>query len=83
MRDHGVLSSGSPSGPAAARFNGLIMLNETAAFLMRALQTETDRKTLLGLLRAEYEAPDELLEKDLDDFLARMRETGLLEEAAP
>ena len=69
-----------PTGPAAARFNGLMMLNETGAFLVRQLQTDRDRGELLALLRAEYEAPDELLEKDLDAFLAQMLEARLLEE---
>ena len=69
-----------PSGPAAARFNGLIMLNETGAFLLRALETETDRESLLRQLSDSYDAPEELLRKDLEDFLARMRELGLLEE---
>ena len=69
-----------PSGPAAARFNGLIMLNETGAFLLRALENETDRESLLRQLSDTYDAPEELLRKDLEDFLARMRELGLLEE---
>ena len=55
-----------PSGAAAARVNGLLMLNETGAFLLRALETETDREELLNRLREEYEAPEELLQADLD-----------------
>lgn len=69
-----------PSGPAAARLNGLMMLNETGAFLLRALQTDSDRESLLRQLQAEYDAGEELLQKDLDDFLSQMRELRLLEE---
>lgn len=69
-----------PTGPAAARFNGLLMLNETGAFLVRHLQEDRTRRELLALLRAEYEAPDALLERDLDAFLAQFREAGLLED---
>lgn len=72
-----------PSGPAASRFNGLMMLNETSAFLVRCLQEGADRETLLRRLGEEYDAPEELLRADLEDFLARMREAGLLEEEAP
>ena len=71
-----------PSGPAASRFNGLMMLNETGAFLFRCLQEEADRETLLRRLTEEYEAPEALLQTDLEDFLSRMREAGLLEEGA-
>ena len=72
-----------PSGAAASRFNGLMMLNETGAFLFRAMQEETDRETLLRRLTEEYDAPEELLREDLEAFLTQMREAGLLEEAAP
>ena len=70
-----------PSGPAAARFNGLMTLNETGAFLFRALQQDTDRETLLRQLSEEYEAPEALLRADLDKFLSQMREVGVLEES--
>ena len=72
-----------PSGAAAARFNGLLMLNETGAFLVRALDREIGWDELLARLREEYDAPDELLAADLDRFLAQMREQGLLEEDGP
>lgn len=70
-----------PSGAAASRFNGLMMLNETGAFLFRSMQEDTDRETLLRRLEEEYEASKALLRADLEDFLSRMREAGLLEEA--
>ncbi len=69
-----------PSGPAAARLNGLMMLNETGAFLLRALQKDSDRESLLLQLQEEYDAPEELLREDLDGFLSQMRELGLLME---
>lgn len=71
-----------PSGAAASRFNGLMMLNETGAFLLRALQKDTDVEALLRLLTEEYEAPEAQLRQDLEGFLSQMREAGLLEEAA-
>lgn len=72
-----------PTGAAARRLNGLISLNETAAFLFRALETETDRTALLDALCAEYESPRDKLEADLDIYLSQMRELNLLEEARP
>ena len=72
-----------PSGAAASRFNGLMMLNETGAFLLRSMQEETDRETLLRRLAEEYEAPEEQLRADLEAFLSQMREAGLLEEEQP
>ena len=83
LRSVGTEHLAVPSGAAAARFNGLLMLNETGAFLVRALETDTDREGLLDRLREEDEAPDELLAADLDGVLAQMRELGLLEEDGP
>lgn len=70
-----------PSGAAASRFNGLMMLNETGAFLFRFMQEDTDRETLLHRLEEEYEAPETQLRAGLEAFLSQMREAGLLEEA--
>ena len=83
LRSVGTEYLAVPSGAAAARFNGLIMLNETGAFLVRALETDTDREGLLARLREEYDAPDERLSADLESFLAQMRELGVLEEDGP
>ena len=81
LRSVGTEYLAVPYGAAAARVNGLLMLNETGAFLLRALETDAEREALLDRLREEYDAPEELLRTDLDGFLAQMRELGLLEEA--
>ena len=80
LRSVGTEHLAVPSGPAAARFNGLIVLNETGVFLFRALEQDAEREELLRLLREEYDAPEEQLAADLDEFLSRMREMGILEE---
>ena len=69
-----------PSGPAAKRLNGLIGLNATSAFLIAALQAETDEEAVLRQMLEKYDAPEAELRADLAEFLDQMRELRLLEE---
>ena len=72
-----------PAGPAARRFNGLLTFNETGAFLFEALQREQDRPALLAALEETFDAPRDLLERDLKGFLTQMEELNLLEGDLP
>lgn len=68
-----------PIGENIAKFNGIISLNETAAFLWRALQRDTDAQGLIQALRAEYDVSEQLAQRDVDQFLTLLREHDLLE----
>ena len=70
-----------PVGSAAARFNGLITMNELGCFIFEALQTEHSRDQLLEAILTEYEVDEAAASADLDGFLDQLRELGALIEA--
>lgn len=68
-----------PIGEAALNFNGVITLNKTGAFLWKLLENETNEKTLIEQLLSHYKVTTEAAEKDVNAFLNKMKEHGLLE----
>ena len=70
-----------PAGAAAAKFSGIISLNETAAFLLAALSEEQTEESLLAAMLEEFDTDAATARADIDDFLASLRTLGLLEGA--
>lgn len=58
----------------------MIKLNETGAFLFEQCKDSFERDTLINALLAEYAADRALIEKDVDTFIAGLRQNGLLDE---
>ena len=70
-----------PMGQKAFNFNRAITLNETAAFLWSVLEKENVTKEELVLkLTSEYEVDAATALNDVDIFLNKLRENGLLDE---
>ena len=72
-----------PVGAAAARFNGLITLNETGRTLFLALAQERSPEELTDALTAEYEVDPETARADVAGFLDQLRQVGALVEDGP
>lgn len=68
-----------PIGNNIADFNGVIRLNESAAFLWRELQEELSKEDLISKLRNEYEIDEELASTDVQDFLDILVENNAIE----
>ena len=66
-------------GAASKEFKGLITLNETGAFLWEQLVKGNTKEGLVEALLNEYDAPKEVIENDVDDFLKTIRNGGLVE----
>ena len=60
--------------------NQIMSLNETGAFLWELLETGAEKSELLNSLMKEYEVDAETAEKDVDAFLASLRERSLITE---
>lgn len=69
-----------PSGEAARRLSGLVALNESGQLLFGLLQTEQTEVSLTDALLEEYETDRATAAADVAEFLAQMRENGLLIE---
>ena len=69
-----------PVGSAAAQFNGLITLNETARTIFLALAQERTVEELTDAVTAEYEVDRVTARADVEEFLRQLREVGALVE---
>jgi hypothetical protein len=58
--------------------NTIISLNDTGAFIWKQLENETDKEAVVSALLAEYDVTKEQAEKDVDAFIQKMTEAGLL-----
>ena len=69
-----------PVGDAVSNINGMITLNGPGETIWKALEEGKDFDGVLATLKAEYDAPEELLKKDLTAFLEKMRKYNILED---
>lgn len=60
--------------------NEIMSLNETGALLWRRLETGAEKRELVDAILKEYDTDAETAEKDVDAFLAQLREKALIEE---
>lgn len=67
-----------PTGAAAAKFSGIISLNDTAAFLLRLLFTEQSEETLLKAMLEEFDIDEDTARKDITALLNSFSSLGLL-----
>ena len=58
----------------------IMSLNETGAFLWNLLEGGTNREVLIEALLSEFEVDRAVAEKDVDAFLAMLREKALIDE---
>ena len=68
-----------PTGEATLNFQGIISLNETGALLWTELEQGCEKKDLVQALLDEYEVDAETAEKDVNEFLKRADDAGLID----
>jgi hypothetical protein len=56
----------------------LFTLADTAASIWRLIDGQRDREALVATLAEEFEADEANIAADVDEILARLKETGLL-----
>ena len=69
-----------PVGDAAARFSGMITLNETGEFIWTFLQKENSEDGLLNAMLEEFEVDRDRASADIASFLEILRKNNMLEE---
>ena len=67
-----------PTGADA--FNGIVRSNSTAAFIVDQLKEETTEEKVVNALCAKYDAPREVIEKDVRRILDTLRSINALDE---
>ena len=68
------------AGTASEVFRGMVRSNETAAYIIDCLKQEITRDELVEMLCNRYEAPREIISRDLDKVLDTLRKIGALDE---
>lgn len=66
-------------GSEAYQPNQIMSLNETGAFLWRLLEAGAGKQALVDALLREYDTDAETAGRDVEAFVARLREKGLIE----
>lgn len=69
-----------PMGDEVTNFNGMINLNETGEFMFSKIYGGCTRDELVDTMLAEYNAPRELIEKDVDNFIEKLDKIGIIEK---
>ena len=70
-----------PIGDEASRFQGLITVNESGAFLWKLLQDEnTSPGSIKQAFRKEYGVDEKTADNDVEEFLHILRMRNILKE---
>lgn len=67
-------------GTGRTGFAGTVKSNQTAAFLVDLLKTETSREQLLVAMLEKYDVAEDVASRDLDKVLETLRSIGALDE---
>ena len=64
----------------SSSFAGLIRNNKTAAFIVECLKEETTQEKIVEAMFEKYDAPKEVLAKDVSEVIGKLRKVGALDE---
>ena len=59
---------------------GLIRSNKTAAFIVECLKEETTQEKIVEAMFEKYDAPKDVLAKDVSEVIEKLRKVGALDE---
>ncbi len=68
-----------PIGEGELNFSGVITLNDVGAFFWQKLDKGCTKEELLKALLTEYEIDEKTASNDIDEFVGKLKEAGLLE----
>ena len=64
----------------SSSFAGLIRNNKTAAFIVECLKEDTTEEKIVEAMFEKYDAPKDVLAKDVSDVIEKLRKVGALNE---
>ena len=64
----------------SSSFAGLIRNNKTAAFIVECLKEDTTQEKIVEAMFEKYDAPKEVLAKDVSEVIEKLRKVGALDE---
>ena len=79
MRDVAGQAVAIATGEASKSFHGMVKLNDTGAVIWNGIQKGLDEAEIAEQLAAGYDVEADQALKDVESFIARMRDAGLVE----
>ncbi len=67
-----------PTGEMAAKFNGIISMNETAELILSALEDDLSEDEIIEKITEEFEVDDTTARADLEEFVNECRKAGII-----
>ncbi len=67
-----------PTGKA--KFSGVVRGNKTLGAVLELLRDETSEKKLVAAMKARFDAPEEIISRDVKKALGELRKNGAIEE---
>ena len=64
----------------SSSFAGLIRSNKTAAFIVECLKEETTEEKIVEAMLEKYDAPRDVLGKDVSEVIGKLKKVGALNE---
>ena len=61
-------------------FNGMVRSNRTAAFIIDLLSRDITRDGIICAMLEKYDAPRDMIERDVDKILLALRGIGAIDE---
>ena len=69
-----------PVGGELVDLNAMININDTGAFIFKALETETTPEEIVNLMLKEYDIDIETAKNDVNEFIEILRKNSMLSE---
>lgn len=63
----------------AVSFSGLVRSNPTAGFIIECLETETTEDEIVSKMCARYDAPEEVIRRDVRKIVDQLRGIGAID----
>ncbi len=68
-----------PVGDAINNIQGMITLNGPAEIIWKALENGKTYDEIVAEIKSEYDAPEDVIKKDLDAFLEKLKNYKIME----
>lgn len=65
---------------ADTNFSGMLTLNDTGVFFWELLKNDITKEDMLEKVLDEYDVDSQTASEDIDEFLNKLRDKGILEE---
>ena len=62
------------------RFSGIVKGNKTVGFIFECLKTDITEQEIVAKMREKYDAPEDVIENDVENVIRKLREIGALDE---